>query len=69
MKVNIPGGELALTTYLSKKLVKSLKDADVTRINEAGKTDDKDNLVYYGKIQGPQTCTFVGRMHPFGTVN
>ena len=66
VKVYFLDEELELVTYLPKKLVESTTDQDVDRINKAGATDKKDNLCYYGKQEGREVTSFIGRIHPYG---
>lgn len=66
LKATILDDDLELVTYLPKKLADTVDDAAFTRINNAGATDEKESVCYYGKIEGPKTTTFVGRLHPFG---
>ena len=61
MRLVILDDELEIVTYLPKKCVESINDEDFAKINEAGKTNSKYNVGYYGKLGNAQTVQFVGR--------
>ena len=66
IKVVILDGELELTTYLPKKTADFIDDVKFKNINDAGQTEQKWCVCYYGKLVGAQISQFIGRVHPPG---
>ena len=67
VKAKILGGDLILFTWLPKKVADRVTDEIFDEVNEAGKTNEKFLLCYYGTMETTNGRSFAGRLHRPGS--
>lgn len=55
--------DVDIVTYLPKKVIESVTDEDIKKINDAGATSAKYSVCSYGEIKNSVVTSFVGRIH------
>ncbi|KAK3916802.1 Succinate dehydrogenase assembly factor 2-B, mitochondrial [Frankliniella fusca] len=66
MKSFVLDDDLQLTTYLPKKVMDKIDDEKFKKINDAGSTDHKWSVCYYGSMGTQLSRTFFGMVHEPG---